>query len=58
MEHYTVYGQVKSKKNNKRIVKRGKKSFLIASEAFMKWHDESVPQIIQQKPGKNLRWTM
>lgn len=54
MEHYTVYSEVVSKKNNKEICRRGNKSFLISSKRFRDWHEQAVPQIMAQKPGKKV----
>jgi len=45
-------GRIPSKKNSKQIVGRGKKKFLITSEAHKKWHSTAVAQVLQHKLGK------
>jgi len=48
MINLTLPGSIRSKKNSKRIVGRGKRKFIIPSSAYLKWEKEARKAIMLQ----------
>lgn len=47
---YVLKGNVPSKKNSKRFIWRGRKKFLVPSEAHEVWHVNACIELKKQKP--------
>lgn len=45
-----LYGNVPSKKNNKRLVWHGRKPSLLSSEAHEVWHTEQMYRLCEKRP--------
>ena len=50
--HLLLPGDVPSKKNSKRWLQRGRKRFLLPSQAYEDWHEEQMLRIRRLRPKK------
>ena len=50
----TLAGRIPSKKNSKKIIQHGGRTFLVPSSNYAKWHKEALKEVGSQCPGHML----